>query len=249
MEEVLYHPLIFKTTKCEEYASLTKDTDKKKSSKQKKRCHRYYCPFAHGDQELRTSSLDGSEIAKYLDKLEIFPSSECCKFCVSPCRPCRPALSSNAANALSFPPHNGAKPPRVQEEMLLSPILATAPRSYSQLLALRQEREQASLKEDLSAVFGLPSPFYTPPSVAQNSPTLSPLSKASSDFEETPALKDLPPPLKIHMDGFGGACLAPIYQPVQLPFQNSILQGYTQQKDHLEKQSQKELEARIYAML
>jgi hypothetical protein len=262
MEEVLYHPLIFKTTKCEEYANLTKDSDKKKTTKHgKKRCHRYYCPFAHGDHELRTSTLSESDIQKCLSKLSIFPSSDCCKFCVLACRSCN--LGNTTSTQLYPPIAKREAFPRLQEDVILSPILATAPQPYSNLLALRQAREQASLKEELAnlnlnfslSLSPLLNPMLNPLAFgAAGSPTSSPLSKATSEyFEETHDLNDLPPPLKIHVDGFGAASLAPIYHTSQKFAQLKDVgnvpttQNFTQQKDFCDMKD--ELSARIYAML
>lgn len=72
-EEVLYHPDVFKTRLCEEHG--------KPRSAKKSRCHRFYCPFAHGTQELRTSSMSPEDREECLRTIDIFASSECCNIC------------------------------------------------------------------------------------------------------------------------------------------------------------------------
>jgi len=82
-EEVLFHPHIFKTTLCEEHTSNT-GTDKNQRqtrNAKKNRCHRYYCPFAHGVDELRTSTLSAEQRDKCLRSMEAFPSDVCCMVC------------------------------------------------------------------------------------------------------------------------------------------------------------------------
>lgn len=81
MEEVLYHPQIFKTILCEEH--LRKDDSQRKQRGKKSKCHRYYCPFAHGNDELRTTSLTPAQRDQCLRALDMFPSSECCRLCVA----------------------------------------------------------------------------------------------------------------------------------------------------------------------
>eukprot|EP00743_Colponemidia_sp_Colp-15_P000872 GILK01000963.1.p1 GENE.GILK01000963.1~~GILK01000963.1.p1 ORF type:complete len:792 (+),score=118.68 GILK01000963.1:80-2455(+) len=50
-EEQMFHPLIYKTQLCEDWPH----------------CPRYYCPFGHGDKELRKANLPpGESIEKYL---------------------------------------------------------------------------------------------------------------------------------------------------------------------------------------
>lgn len=77
-EEILYHPLIFKTTPCEEYAS---NAAMKTPSAKRKRCHRFYCPFAHGNNELRSSSLPEATRNYCLMMASQFPSDSCCSVC------------------------------------------------------------------------------------------------------------------------------------------------------------------------
>jgi len=74
-DEVLYHPHIFKTLPCEDF-----QTRGAKSTV--RRCHRFYCPFAHGEQELRESPLSIEERQALVQAAqEQFPSSDCCKVC------------------------------------------------------------------------------------------------------------------------------------------------------------------------
>mmetsp|Transcript_55308 Transcript_55308/g.131937 ORF Transcript_55308/g.131937 Transcript_55308/m.131937 type:complete len:540 (-) Transcript_55308:105-1724(-) len=80
-DEVLYHPLIFKTTLCEEYHGQSNPQRGAKIAARAK-CHRFYCPFAHGDQELRQSPLSREERQAFIQSAkDNFPSSECCKVC------------------------------------------------------------------------------------------------------------------------------------------------------------------------
>lgn len=80
MEEVLFHPLIFKTTLCEEQSTGGTATRHSRGAKRGK-CHRYYCPFAHGAQEVRTTTLTEEQRDLCLRELEVFPSDDCCKVC------------------------------------------------------------------------------------------------------------------------------------------------------------------------
>lgn len=79
-EEVLFHPHIFKTNLCEEHANNTSSTAKGRNAK-KNRCHRYYCPFAHGNDELRTSPLPAEQRERCVRGMEVFPSDVCCVVC------------------------------------------------------------------------------------------------------------------------------------------------------------------------
>jgi len=47
----------------------------------RRRCHRYYCPFAHGNQELRSSPLSAQQREACIAAIENFPSDKCCKVC------------------------------------------------------------------------------------------------------------------------------------------------------------------------
>lgn len=94
-EEILFHPEIFKTSLCEEYdGSQRSGRGGKRPS-----CHRYYCPLAHGAQELRSSSLTEEYRAVCLEAAELFPTDTCCKTC---------APSWNTTRA--FKPNVGASP-------------------------------------------------------------------------------------------------------------------------------------------
>mmetsp|Transcript_25234 Transcript_25234/g.58082 ORF Transcript_25234/g.58082 Transcript_25234/m.58082 type:complete len:573 (+) Transcript_25234:91-1809(+) len=74
-DEVLYHPHIFKTLPCEDYQA-------RGGKSIVRRCHRFYCPFAHGDQELRESPLCLEDRQALVEAaLEQFPSNDCCKVC------------------------------------------------------------------------------------------------------------------------------------------------------------------------
>jgi len=79
-EEVLFHPDIFKTILCEEHANQGGNQRNTRSGK-RRRCHRYYCPFAHGAQELRTSALTLEQREQCLRALDVFPSDDCCAIC------------------------------------------------------------------------------------------------------------------------------------------------------------------------
>jgi len=78
-EEVLFHPDIFKTSLCEEHTNNV--GSKNTRNTKKSRCHRYYCPFAHGSDELRTSTLPLEKREKCLRAMEVFPSDVCCVAC------------------------------------------------------------------------------------------------------------------------------------------------------------------------
>jgi len=80
-EEVLFHPHIFKTTLCEEHTKNTGGNQSKTRNAKKNRCHRYYCPFAHGTEELRTSPLAEEQRERCLRAMEVFPSDVCCSMC------------------------------------------------------------------------------------------------------------------------------------------------------------------------
>jgi len=81
-EEVLFHPHIFKTSLCEEHSSHNIGGNQSKNRNAKKnRCHRYYCPFAHGSEELRTSPLATEQRDRCLRAMEVFPSDVCCVMC------------------------------------------------------------------------------------------------------------------------------------------------------------------------
>jgi len=76
-EEVLFHPEIFKTILCEEFDESQRKTRHGKRHK----CHRYYCPLAHGSQELHNSSLTIEQRNECLRAVELLPSDTCCRIC------------------------------------------------------------------------------------------------------------------------------------------------------------------------
>eukprot|EP00929_Paragymnodinium_shiwhaense_P116957 TRINITY_DN8702_c0_g1_i8.p1 TRINITY_DN8702_c0_g1~~TRINITY_DN8702_c0_g1_i8.p1 ORF type:complete len:342 (-),score=46.50 TRINITY_DN8702_c0_g1_i8:325-1350(-) len=82
LEEVLFHPQVFKTILCEEYAN-----NSQRGSRRAKRgrCHRYYCPFAHSTREQRMTDLPADVREMCVKVLELCPSEpdECCKVCRS----------------------------------------------------------------------------------------------------------------------------------------------------------------------
>jgi len=80
-DEVLYHPSIFKTNLCEEHRSLTVDQRTARRSKHRPRCHRYYCPFAHGKQELRTSPMPPEQREAVIRATGVFAHGGCCGIC------------------------------------------------------------------------------------------------------------------------------------------------------------------------
>lgn len=80
-DEVLYHPHIFKSSLCEEHRALTSDQRSVRRSKHRPRCHRYYCPFAHGKQELRTSPLSPEQRESLIRHASVLPHAVCCEVC------------------------------------------------------------------------------------------------------------------------------------------------------------------------
>lgn len=80
-DEVLYHPQIFKTMLCEEHRNLPNDQRGARRSKHRSKCHRYYCPFAHGKQELRSSPLTMEQCEACIRSVVVFPHGVCCNFC------------------------------------------------------------------------------------------------------------------------------------------------------------------------
>eukprot|EP00927_Polykrikos_kofoidii_P066067 TRINITY_DN61729_c0_g1_i1.p1 TRINITY_DN61729_c0_g1~~TRINITY_DN61729_c0_g1_i1.p1 ORF type:complete len:295 (-),score=37.95 TRINITY_DN61729_c0_g1_i1:478-1362(-) len=80
LEEVLFHPNLFKTSVCEEHSSNSGSQHSSRRGK-RARCHRFYCPFAHGSRELRTSPLSEERREKCLRVIGAFPSDDCCTMC------------------------------------------------------------------------------------------------------------------------------------------------------------------------
>lgn len=69
-EEVLFHPSVFKTLPCEDHE---RDTGF---------CHRFYCPFAHGAEELqRPKNSSPSKSKGFIEAVRHLPSDDCCEFC------------------------------------------------------------------------------------------------------------------------------------------------------------------------
>jgi len=100
-EEVLFHPLIFKTTMCDEY--MQNIGMKKGQGAKRSRCHRFYCPFAHGNSELRTSSMADEQRDACLRSVDLFPSDTCCNVCTP--YSCMPAACIPAGPpGLELPP-------------------------------------------------------------------------------------------------------------------------------------------------
>mmetsp|Transcript_67744 Transcript_67744/g.177640 ORF Transcript_67744/g.177640 Transcript_67744/m.177640 type:complete len:362 (-) Transcript_67744:58-1143(-) len=90
-EEVLFHPHMFKTILCEEHCA--QGNQRNLRSGKRARCHRYYCPFAHGQGELQTSPLTFEQREQYLKAVEIFPAEDCCSACTRHWHP--PAATEN----------------------------------------------------------------------------------------------------------------------------------------------------------
>jgi len=122
-EEVLFHPHIFKTTLCEEHTSNTGNNQNQRQTRnaKKNRCHRYYCPFAHGQDELRTSPLSAEQREKCLRSMEAFPSDVCCVVCtrhwLTPEVPGQPVRAAPGGYA-QIPATSSATPPEAVEPCL-----------------------------------------------------------------------------------------------------------------------------------
>lgn len=102
-DEVLYHPSLFKTTMCEEHRLLMTDVRGARRSKNRPRCHRYYCPFAHGKQELRSSPMAPEQREAAISAIASFVPAVCCSVCTHnqlgpPC-PETPAYTGNGQQA------------------------------------------------------------------------------------------------------------------------------------------------------
>jgi hypothetical protein len=104
-EEVLYHPQVFKTSLCEEHQAAGAGGRTMRGTAGRSRCHRYYCPYAHGNQELRDSPMDAEKRQRIMLDLEYFPSDDCCQACL----PSRHFGTS--ANAESTGAHNDGRQP------------------------------------------------------------------------------------------------------------------------------------------
>mmetsp|Transcript_105969 Transcript_105969/g.167277 ORF Transcript_105969/g.167277 Transcript_105969/m.167277 type:complete len:336 (-) Transcript_105969:478-1485(-) len=167
-EEILFHPQIFKTILCEEYESGIK----KRTSKRDKKCHRYYCPFAHGQQELRTSELTLEQRKSILTGLDMFPSDKCCNACALPCTvaPVPPQVRAPAVDALeSMPP---PFPQQGESDWLFCPLSRPMPNLLQGDLA--QERLRQSLPTLPSSAFGHdPFPRGKAPGKVNNTTSLT----------------------------------------------------------------------------
>lgn len=129
-EEVLFHPHFFKTQLCKEHAhhAVQRGSRNARGSK-RHRCHRYYCPFAHGTEELRSSPLTEEQREACLQAIEIFPSDDCCTACtrywITPYHRaeecCPPVLDLEAH--LPFPPWPQPPQPAAPQPSLADPQL------------------------------------------------------------------------------------------------------------------------------
>jgi len=170
-EEVLFHPHFFKTQLCKEHAhhAVQRGSRNARGSK-RHRCHRYYCPFAHGTEELRSSPLTEEQREQCLQAIEMFPSDDCCTACtrywITPYHRaeerCAPVLDLEAH--LRFPP-----PPWPQ---LPQPVAAQHSLAASQLWGLLgggalgpqqlQLQDEEWVEEDVHEAKALPA--YPPDS-------------------------------------------------------------------------------------
>jgi len=120
-EEVLYHPQLFKTSVCEEHRNSQSfgfgRGGNRGSRAARPRCHRYYCPFAHGTAELQPSQLSLEQRDQCLRAIEIFPADKCCVVCdphqlSSTLHRPETGDFSNDAQAMPRSPRPGASPGR-----------------------------------------------------------------------------------------------------------------------------------------
>lgn len=128
-DEVLYHPHLFKTVICEDHDQWLLEQSQPTSRNSKSaRCHRYYCPFAHGQEELRESPLPSSTREKLLaDVLEQFPRDECCEVCSPSCISKRGVKVSNSqarkGSGKARPPNSS----NVDKDIMSRPWMQTMP--------------------------------------------------------------------------------------------------------------------------
>jgi len=160
-EEVLFHPDLFKTQLCEEHGNSR--------STKRSRCHRYYCPFAHGNQELRTSSMTPEDREECLRALKIFPSSTCCMVCtqhfVPPDFPKPEEAGKGQLDGGSFkmPPAQQQQQQQQQQQ---------APQSQQQL---QQQRNQSAPNAVSSATsMGVFGAWSSPPTMTSSTMPLQP---------------------------------------------------------------------------
>jgi len=140
-EEVLFHPHMFKTSLCEEHTNNTGNNQNQRQTRNAKKnlCHRYYCPFAHGSDELRTSPLTAEQREKCLRSMEVFPSDVCCVVCTRhwtvPVNdqklPLPPGLTLLEARDPTMPWPRSQKGPPLFPGQNLWDVLATIPNQMS----------------------------------------------------------------------------------------------------------------------
>mmetsp|Transcript_53447 Transcript_53447/g.100558 ORF Transcript_53447/g.100558 Transcript_53447/m.100558 type:complete len:823 (-) Transcript_53447:158-2626(-) len=158
-EEILYHPHIFKTKLCEEFRN-TNGSQRNSRGNNRTRCHRYYCPFAHGQQELRHSPLSAEQRDQCLRAIEFFPSDDCCRVCL-PHRMDSRFDGSPGANVLGFvPPGNQANPQEVPQSQSPPPTMWALPPPLSAQAALT----------DGETMMGVPKDRFPMPYNLQGSP-------------------------------------------------------------------------------
>eukprot|EP00930_Biecheleria_cincta_P076885 TRINITY_DN6411_c0_g1_i1.p1 TRINITY_DN6411_c0_g1~~TRINITY_DN6411_c0_g1_i1.p1 ORF type:complete len:617 (+),score=80.78 TRINITY_DN6411_c0_g1_i1:73-1851(+) len=79
-DEILYHPHLFKTIFCEEFENSSEKSNGVKGKADK--CHRFYCPYAHGPEELRKSPIAMTERQALMQvAIDKFPGDGCCGIC------------------------------------------------------------------------------------------------------------------------------------------------------------------------
>mmetsp|Transcript_34799 Transcript_34799/g.108420 ORF Transcript_34799/g.108420 Transcript_34799/m.108420 type:complete len:302 (+) Transcript_34799:3-908(+) len=210
-EEVLFHPHFFKTSLCKEHAhhAVQRGSRNARGSK-RHRCHRYYCPFAHGAEELRVSPLTEEQRESCVQALELFPSDDCCMACtrywITPYsrveERCTPVLDLEAH--LPFPPWpqppQSAAPQRALPAPPLWGLPATAP--GPQQSQLQQEQWHEGVQDSK----GLPE--FQPPSPGK--PVfLSSLGTGAREEESAEAWSDMMPAF-IDLAEDGTASVAPL---------------------------------------
>lgn len=193
-EEVLFHPLIFKTNLCEEHTSNAGANQKTRNAK-KNRCHRYYCPFAHGSDELRTSTLSTEARERCLRAMEVFPSDVCCVACsrhwITPTVNEKVAKDPIAAPGLEAHGPSMLWGPQAPIGPHAFDVLSTVPNLFKGDFALKPSKEFV-------------------PSYFDMEPALSSL-RVSSLSQDSPAFIDLATPAAQEFAGYPS--LGPIKQP------------------------------------
>jgi len=212
----VFHPHIFKTTLCEEHTNNTGNKERQTRNAKKNRCHRYYCPFAHGQDELRTSPLSAEQREKCLRSMEAFPSDVCCVVCTR--HWITPAVNDQTKFPGPLPEAPGLTLLESQDPMLwarspkgpsmISPwdLLATVPNPMMNVhgdMMLKQNKDVFARKEKLAKGL-VPSPIQKPTEDPFPVPYRSigdlfygaPLSelRVSQMTMDSPAFIDLAPP-------------------------------------------------------